>query len=197
MEKHLELAVWCVWNRNKMDSSQVRCHGIIQVCVESKWQQAAGSSLMLNFFISCWKRCRVLNRISSFFFLRGRHLIPHNWLYSNLSRFAGAPLSLGSVYLLGIHTSHGVQLLSVLLKMFKIRSSPNIQHNQGLIHQNELLAPQWMFFVWIIVALVNCLKSANPQETFAINWFFFLDIALVINKSSWWLIITPFDFFPF
>lgn len=124
--------------------------------------------------------------ISSFFW--GKSLIiPHSWLQSNLlsgiagaphslgstlSGFAGAPHNLGSAYLLSFHTSRGEQLLSVLLGMFKIRSPPNIQHNQNLIHQNELLATQWMFFVWIIAALVNCLKSANLQETFAINWFF-------------------------
>lgn len=73
---------------------------------------------------------------------KGRSLIPHNWTLSNLSGFARAPHSLGSAHLLSVHTNHGEQLLFVLLKMFKIHSPPNIQHNQGLIHQNELLATQ-------------------------------------------------------
>lgn len=66
---------------------------------------------------------------------------PHS-LGSTLSVFAGAPHSLGSAHLLSFYTSHGEQLLSVLLEMFKNRSPPNTQHNQGLIHQNELLATQ-------------------------------------------------------
>lgn len=129
---------------------------------------ASESSLMLNFFISCKKCCC---------FVLNTHVIPHNRdpPHSNLSGFPRAPCGLGSAHLLRFHTNCGIQLVSVPLKMFKIQSSPNIQQNQCLIHQNELLATQWMFLcvcVWIIAAPVNCLKSANLQETFAINWFF-------------------------
>lgn len=60
--------------------------------------------------------------------------------HSSLSGFARAPCDLA--HLLSLHTISGVQLVSEPLKIFKIRSSPNIQQNQCLIHQNELLATQ-------------------------------------------------------
>lgn len=138
---------------------------------------ASESSLMLNFFISCKKCCcSVLN--THVIICKGQepHPTQQRPPHSNFSGFPRAPCGLGSAHLLRFHTNCGIQLVSVPLKMFKIQSSPNIQQNQCLIHQNELLATQWMFFlcvcVWIIAAPVNCLKSANLQETFAINWFF-------------------------
>lgn len=137
--------------------------------------QASETSLMLNFFISCKKCCFFVVCFLTTHAIIFKWQEPHPLQLgpqSNLSSFAKAPCSLGSALLLSFHSNCGAQLMSVLLKMFEIPSSPNIQHDQGLIHQNELLATQWMFLVWIIAALVNCLKSANLQETFAINWFF-------------------------
>lgn len=111
--------------------------------VEQINDPASESSLMLNFFISCKKCCCfVLNTHVIIFKGQEPHPTQNGPPHSNLSGFARAPCGLGSAHLLSFHTNCGVQLVSVPLKILKIRSSPNIQQNQCLIHQNELLATQ-------------------------------------------------------
>lgn len=148
-EKHLKLVVWCVWYRNEKDSSFIGCHGILQLCGENKW-----SSFRV---FSDVKLFHFLQEMLLFCFENSCHPTQQRPPHSNLSGFPRAPCGLGSAHLLRFHTNCGIQLVSVPLKMFKIQSSPSIQQNQCLIHQNELLATQWMFFFFFV-----CVNYSSP-----------------------------------